>query len=123
MVIIASAAWEIEYYETPRGRCPVQEFIDSLDATSKAKVARTLDLLEQFGIKLRMPFAKHVEGDLWELRTRVGSDQHRIIYFLFTGGVFVLLHGFVKKTSRMPQRDLETARDRRDDFLSRRRRA
>lgn len=114
--------WEIDYYETPRGRCPVQDFVDSLDVRSKAKIARTLDLLEQFGVKLGMPFAKHVEGDLWELRTRVGTDQYRIIYFLFTGGVFILLHGFMKKTGRIPQRDLETARERRKDFLSRRRR-
>ena len=60
-------AWEIEYFETGKGRCPVQEFIDTLDTRSKAKIARTLDLLEEFGIKLGMPYAKHVEGDLWEL--------------------------------------------------------
>jgi len=63
-----------------------------------------------------------MEGDLWELRARAGTDQYRIIYFLFTGGTFVLLHGFVKKTDRIPQRDLETARVRRRDFLSRRQR-
>jgi phage-related protein len=73
-------SWEIEYFETGKGRCPVQEFIDSLDTRSKAKIARTLDLLEEFGIKLGMPYAKHVEGDLWELRTRAGSNQYRIIY-------------------------------------------
>ena len=122
IVIILSAVWEIEYHETSRGRCPVQDFIDSLDFRSRAKVARTLDLLEQFGVKLEMPFAKHVEGDLWELRARVGTDQYRIIYFLFSGGVFILLHGFMKKTGRIAQRDLETARDRRNDFVSRRRR-
>jgi hypothetical protein len=62
---MAGMAWEIEYFETERGRCPVQEFIDSLDARSKAKIARTLDLLEEFGVRLGMPYAKHVEGDLW----------------------------------------------------------
>jgi hypothetical protein len=72
---MARMAWEIEYFGTAKGKCPVQEFIDSLDARSKAKIARTLDLLEESGIKLGMPYAKHVEGDLWELRTRVGSNQ------------------------------------------------
>ena len=115
--------WEIEYFETAKGRRPVQEFIDSLDTRSKAKIARTLDLLEQFGIKLGMPYAKHVEGDLWELRTRVGSNQYRLIYLLFTGRVFILLHGFMKKSGRIPQQDLRTARDRRTEFLTRRRRS
>lgn len=113
--------WEIEYYETERGRCPIREFINSLDTKSKAKVARTIDLLEQFGINLGIPYAKHVEEELWELRTRVGTMQYRIIYFLFTGKVFILLHGFIKKSGRIPKRDLEIARDRRDDFLLRRR--
>jgi hypothetical protein len=51
IVIMTRMAWEIEYFETGKGRCPVQEFIDSLDTRSKAKIARTLDLLEEFGIK------------------------------------------------------------------------
>ena len=116
-------AWEIEYFETAKGKRPVQEFIDSLDTRSKAKIARTLDLLEEFGINLGMLYAKHVEGDLWELRARSGSSQYRIIYFLCTGGVFVLLHGFTKKSGAIPQQDLRTARDRRSDFLARRRRS
>jgi len=71
--------WEIEYFETAKGRLPVQEFIDSLDTRSKAKIARTLDLLEQFGIKLGMPYAKHVAGDMWELRTRVESIPYHLL--------------------------------------------
>ena len=123
IVIMTSAVWGIEYYETTRQKCPVQEFIDSLDVRSQARVARTIDLLERFGIALGMPYAKHVEGELWELRTRSGTSQYRIIYFLFTGKVFVLLHGFAKKSGRIPERHLRTARERRDDFLSRRRQA
>ncbi|MFH1031365.1 MAG: hypothetical protein V1767_02200 [Chloroflexota bacterium] len=49
--------WHIEYYESTAGQSPIEEFIDSLDAKSRAKVARTLDLLEEFGIKLGMPYA------------------------------------------------------------------
>ena len=111
--------WGIEYYETRKGKCPVQEFIDNLDLRSKAKIARAIDLLEQFGIELGMPYAKHIEGELWELRIRVGTNQYRIIYFLFIGKAFILLHGFVKKSGRIPERDLKIARDRRDDFLLR----
>jgi len=115
-------AWEIEYYETERGKCPVEEFIDRLDVKSKAKLARTIDLLEQFGADLGMPYARHVEGELWELRTRLGSSQFRIIYSRSGSRTFILLHGFVKKTGRMPKRDLKIAKDRWGDFLSRKKR-
>ena len=111
--------WEVEYYETRKGKRPAQEFIDNLDARSKAKIARTIDLLEQFGIDLGMPYAKHINEELWELRTRVGTNQYRVIYFLFTGKVFILLHGFAKKSGRIPERELKIARSRQYDFLSR----
>ena len=113
--------WGIKYYLSEAGRSPVEEFIDSLDAAAKARVARTLDLLEEFGIELGMPYARHLEKHLWELRVRHGRSRYRIIYFLVTRQTFVLLHGFTKKTGPVPRSDMETAERRRDDYLSRRR--
>lgn len=113
--------WNIEYYQSEAGRSPVAEFIDSLETPAKARVARTLDLLEEFGIELGMPYAKHLEKQLWELRIRQARNRYRIIYFLASGQTFVLLHGITKKTGPVPRSDLETAEHRRDDYLSRRR--
>ena len=113
--------WSIEYYQSEAGRSPVAEFIDSLEASAKARVARTLDLLEEFGIELGMPYAKHLEKQLWELRVRQARNRYRVIYFLASGQTFVLLHGLTKKTGPVPRSDLETAERRRDDYLSRRR--
>lgn len=113
--------WSIEYYQSEAGRSPVAEFIDSLEASAKARVARTLDLLEEFGIELGMPYAKHLENQLWELRVRQARNRYRVIYFLASGQTFVLLHGLTKKTGPVPRSDLETAERRRDDYLSRRR--
>ena len=115
------AVWSIEYYQSEAGRSPVAEFIDSLEASAKARVARTLDLLEEFGIELGMPYAKHLEKQLWELRVRQARNRYRVIYFLASGQTFVLLHGLTKKTGPVPRSDLETAERRRDDYLSRRR--
>jgi len=115
--------WNIEYYEQAPGKRPVEEFIDSLDAKSQARIARTLDLLEDFGVNLGMPYAKHLEKQLWELRVRHGRNRYRIIYFLHIGQTFVLLHGFAKKTGPVPRADMELAENRRADYLSRRREA
>jgi len=112
--------WNIEYYESGAGKVPVAEFIDSLTVRSKARIARTLDLLEEFGIHLGMPYARHLEEQLWELRVRHGRNRYRIIYFLATGETFVLLHGFIKKTGPVPRGAIETALRRRQDYLSRR---
>ncbi|MDP2952564.1 MAG: type II toxin-antitoxin system RelE/ParE family toxin [Chloroflexota bacterium] len=111
--------WSIEYYRSEAGRAPVREFIDSLDARAKARVAKTLDLLEEFGVELGMPYARHLEKHLWELRVREGKNRHRIIYFLAADQAFILLHGFTKKTGPVPRSDMGVAERRRDDYLSR----
>lgn len=113
--------WNIEYYQSEAGKVPVAEFVDSLDARSRAKIVRTLDLLEEFGIDLGMPYARHLEKQLWELRIRQARNRYRIIYFLATGETFVLLHGIMKKTGPVPRADIEIAEHRRSDYLSRRR--
>ena len=112
--------WNIEYYQSEAGRSPVAVFIDSLDVRSKARVARTLDLLEEFGVSLGMPYARHIEKQLWELRIQHGRNRYRIIYSLAASQTFVLLHGFTKKTGPVPREDIEIAKRRRDDYLSRR---
>ena len=99
----------------------MEEFIDSLDVKSGARVARTLDLLEEFGTSLGMPYARHLEKQLWELRIRQGRNRYRIIYFLSTGETFVLLHAFTKKTSAVSRQDIEVAERRMHEYLSRRR--
>lgn len=114
-------SWSIEYYQSGNGRYPVEEFINSLEKKSQARIARTLDLLEEFGIDLGMPYAKHLEKQLWELRVRLGRNRYRIIYFLHTEKTFIMLHGFTKKTDIVPRAELGTAEKRRDDYLSRRR--
>jgi phage-related protein len=111
--------WEVEYYQTAGIRCPVKDFIDSLDVKAQAKVARTIDLLEEFGTDLGMPYAEHIEGKLWMLRVRLASNRFRIIYFLHLNRHLILLHGFAKKTEKISAKDLEIATKRLNDHLSR----
>lgn len=110
---------EVIYYETPSGRRPVEEEIDSLDRASRAKVLSHLILLSEQGGLLREPHVKSLGGGLKELRTVIRPGQHRVAYFVEDGGVGVLLHSFMKKTQKTPERDLETARQRMSDWQRR----
>ena len=38
--------YEIIFYDTADGKCPVQDFLDSLEPIFLAKTLRTIDLLE-----------------------------------------------------------------------------
>ncbi len=85
----------------------VESFIQSLEAATVAKVLRAIDLLEMFGERLGLPHSRKVARGLFELRVR-GRQEVRLFY-AFWGGAAVFLHGFLKKTSRLPAREMKVA--------------
>jgi phage-related protein len=113
--------WAIDYYTTRDGKNSVKEFIDSLSTESKAKYVFIADLLEDYGLNVREPYVKPISGErkLFEIRIKDKSNIHRIFYFAFTGKKFILLHGFTKKTEKSPKDEIEIAKKRMQEFLSR----
>ena len=112
--------FDIDYYELPDGSKPVELFLDSLNDKLAAKTLRNISLLEKNGNRLGMPFSKHLEDGIFELRTEQGSDLTRVLYFFIIGEKAVLTHGFVKKTQKTPHGEIERAKKYRHDYLSRR---
>jgi len=85
----------------------LEKFIRSLDESTIAKVLRTIDLLEMFEYKLGPLHSKKVRAQLFELRV-CGKQEVRIFY-AFHKDAAVLLHGFVKKSKRIPGKELTIA--------------
>ena len=102
-------SYKVKVYKDNSGNEPVVEYLNALPAKHKAKALRAIDLLEEFGRELKEPYAKHLEGELWELRVKQASDISRILYFAEVGDSFVLLHGFIKKTQKTPKKELDRA--------------
>lgn len=109
----------IKFYSTSSGREVVMEFLDSLPRKLKAKAFQEIDLLAEYGTKLKEPYVKHIDKDLWELRIQFSSDIARIFYFVMQKDQIILLHGFVKKTNKTPTSEIATARKRMQDYKER----
>lgn len=108
--------YEIVFYDTEDGKCPMQEFLDSLEPKLLAKTLRTIDLLEVNGTLLREPYSKPLNDGLFELRTKQGSDITRVLYFFVVGKKAVLTNGFVKKSQKTPKSVLELAKKYKIDY-------
>ena len=115
-------AWSVEFYADRRGHAPVEAFFETLETGDLARIQRDLELLEEFGISLRAPHVKHLEGKIWELRTKSRGQNFRVLYFTYVGKRIVLLHALLKKTPRIPRDDLALAEKRLWDFLDQERR-
>jgi phage-related protein len=97
--------WKILFYEDHRGKSPVLDFVNSLNAKDRAKVNNAFRLLEEFGVKLNMPHARHIQGKLWELR----PGANRLFYFIYIDDQIILLHGYRKRSQKAPAREIATA--------------
>ena len=113
--------WEIEYYVTDSGNCPIKVFIDSLSPEGKARYIFISRLIKEHGINVREPYVKQITGrrKLFEIRLKDRSGINRILYFAHTGRKLILLHGFTKKTDKTPKKEIEIAEQRMKDYLAR----
>lgn len=117
--------WEVEYYkETVNKPSPVKEFIDKLGTENKkaqAKVLRSLLLLSEYGLDLGFPHISNISKKLWELRVSFGNNHYRILFTIVSNRVIILLHGFLKKTSKIPDKELRIACKRMSNVTKERR--
>lgn len=65
----------------------------------------------QFKGPIGKPRVDHLRGAVWEVRTSLGNRITRTL-FTVTGDHVFLLHGFIKKTLRIPNDDMELAEKR-----------
>lgn len=111
--------FEVIFYEKEDGSIPVKEFLLELDAPMAAKMYRTIELLEKNGPDLREPYSKAIGGGIFELRAKVASNISRVFFFFVRGRQIVLTNGFVKKTSKTPQSEIDRAQRFRTEYFSR----
>ena len=108
--------YEIIFYDIESGRCPVQDFLDSLEPKMLAKTLRTIDLLEKNGPALRKPFSCYVESGIFEIRTKQGTNITRIFYFFFKEHKVILTNGYKKKSQKIPKEEIKLAKKYKLDY-------
>jgi len=59
-----------------------------------------------------MPVCKPLGNGIYEVRTTLAQNRiARMLFYIDKQGRIVLLHGFIKKTRKTPDEDLELARN------------
>jgi phage-related protein len=109
------------YYRNAKDVEPVDEFIESLAARRQVVIDSQIDRLnglDPAALPLPFPHTSQVDGELRELRCHYGSEQYRVLYRR-SGNLFILLHAFRKTTAKIPLAEIQTARERWEDFKQR----
>ena len=109
----------VTFFRTDAGRLPVQQWLKRLNKVDRKVIGRDIHYV-QFRWPLGMPLVRKIENHLWEVRSQLSSGRISRVLFTIRDNQMILLHGFIKKSQRIAQTDLNLARHRRNLCQSRR---
>lgn len=102
---------EVKFFrQDASGSEPVRNWLKTLQPEEKKSIGEDIKAV-QFGWPLGLPLVDHLDGDIWEVRTKLENRIARVL-FVVEGPMMVLMHGFIKKDMKTPKQDLDLAKDR-----------
>ena len=114
--------FNVLYYRDKDGKSPIEDYLLELsariDKSSRIKLNKIYDYIDYLrvaGLQAKEPYAKHLDGEIWELR----PVRDRILYAAWDGSSFILLHMFMKDTQKTPRREIERAKRNLNDSRER----
>ena len=98
--------WEVDFYGG------VESDILNMPPGIQARTIRLLEMIEKHGANLGEPHTKALGKGLFEIRAKAKEGIGRGFFCYMAGNRVMVLHVFVKKDQRTPQKDLYLAKDR-----------
>jgi len=101
---------EVNFYAETNGNEPVRKWLKSLDKEIRSVIGKDICAVQE-GWPLGMPLVRSIGNGLWEVRSSIPNGIARVIFTMKTNQM-ILLHGFIKKTQKMPVQEIEIAKSR-----------
>lgn len=105
---------KVHFYKTSAGTEPVRKWLKSLSPIQKKVLGEDIKTV-QFGWPLGMPLVEKLKPFLWEIRSKIPDGIARVL-FTVDGNMMILLHGFIKKSQKIPKNELKTALSRLKEY-------
>jgi len=70
------------------------------------------EMIEEFGPALGSPYTKALKDGLFEIRAKGKEGIGRSFFCTVKGKEVIILHSFVKKSQKIPKKEIKTARQR-----------
>ena len=109
---------QVRFYCNEDGTAPVVEWLTKLSRENRQAAEKCfvrIETLRQMGYELRRPIADLLRDGVYELRTRHGTVQYRILYFYHGQNVAILAHTLTKE-KKIPQEAIVEAIRRKNRF-------
>lgn len=97
-----------KFYQTEVGNEPVREWLKELEVSDRKRVGTDIKTVE-YGWPLGMPTCRSMGKGLYEVRSNLLNGKIARVLFCIHEENMILLHGFIKKTQKTPEQDLNLA--------------
>ncbi len=100
----------VKFFKSESGNEPVRDWLFTLDKEDRKIVGADIQTVE-YGFPIGMPLVRKVDAKhkLWEVRSKLASDKISRVIFTIYKDCMILLHAFIKKDQKLPQKDKEVA--------------
>jgi phage-related protein len=104
--------WVLYAVCTDRGDCPLLKFLSDTDPSShlaktKRQMLRRLEAISRTGMTQVTDISHQISGEIWQLE----KGDIRLLYFYDREKVIVLSHGFVKRSRKTRQSEIQRAQE------------
>lgn len=106
---------DVQFYKSDTGNAPVKEWLKKLAPKDRKIIGDDIRTIE-FGWPLGMPLVGKIDTGLWKVRSNLSNNRISRVLFTVYNDMIILLHAFIKKTSKTPKNDLGTAKRRMSNF-------
>lgn len=103
------------FFRTENNVEPVRAWLKELTKTDKKTIGEDIKTVE-WGWPLGMPLVDSLGSGLWEIRVNLKGGRIARIIFFCSANEMILVNGFIKKTKKMPQRELNLAIKRKKQY-------
>ena len=102
------------FFRTEAGGEPVREWLRTLSPDDRKRIGADIKTVE-FGWPVRMPVCRPLGTGIYEVRTTLLHNRiARVLFYIDKRERMVLLHGFIKKTPKTPDEELDLAKSNRN---------
>lgn len=96
-------AWTIDFYDG------VENDILAMPPKIQARMLRLLELAQTYGANLGVPHTASLGDGLFEIRAKASEGIARALFCYMQDHRIYILHVFVKKSQKLPKKELRLA--------------
>ncbi|MDH4319470.1 MAG: type II toxin-antitoxin system RelE/ParE family toxin [Desulfobulbaceae bacterium] len=105
--------WHISFYKKK-----VETETLSFPPGILANFLHIFEVIEEFGPALGVPYTKSLGDGLFEIRSKGKEGIGRSFFCSVKGKEIIILHSFIKKTQKIPKKEMKIAKQRLQEVKS-----